>query len=659
MNSSSSSPKNVSLATIFSALVPGAGQFYLDKRGRGVGIFSALVVLAFLIHWALDNFKVGTVTAGAIVTSWLYVPLALFWLWNVIDAYRLGRGERSPALIAYLMAAIIIYSIGWQVTDVNLDRLVNRFQDIQAVSRALFAPDLFARDEKGNWGPSENFGEIIGKIADRPAPEFLVNLGLFRKEDVVPTPILGKIAETIAIGLMATLLSTIFALPLSFLAAHNIMARLPGGTLIYYVMRAFLNFVRSVDTLIWAVIMVVWVGLGSFAGVLALTIHSIAALGKLYSEEIEHIDPGPIEAITATGANLLQVIRYAVIPQIIPPFLAFTLLRWDINMRTATVVGLVAGGGIGFFVVETIQKGGYEQYAAALWVVAIVIILVDYISARWRERILIGDTTVAVATPKPFYRSPRTMFYILLALVLLVASYQLSGIEPRKMFEPAPTFVRLVGDFVTIDLTPAVLNNVIKQMLVTLFQALLATTLGGIVAIPFSFLAARNLMGGNLLSLVIYYVTRGTLNVLRSIEALLYVSIFLIWVGVGPFAGMLALAITSFALIGKLFSEAIENIDPGPMEAITATGATPLQTIVYAILPQIIPPFVSYWIYQWDINVRISTIVGFAGGGGVGLLLNNYFGVLQYHKAGTVVAIIVLVVTIMDFASAKIREKMV
>jgi phosphonate transport system permease protein len=200
---------------------------------------------------------------------------------------------------------------------------------------------------------------------------------------------------------------------------------------------------------------------------------------------------------------------------------------------------------------------------------------------------------------------------------------------------------------------------VIKQMLVTLFQALLATTLGGIVAIPFSFLAARNLMGGNLLSLVIYYVTRGTLNVLRSIEALLYVSIFLIWVGVGPFAGMLALAITSFALIGKLFSEAIENIDPGPMEAITATGATPLQTIVYAILPQIIPPFVSYWIYQWDINVRISTIVGFAGGGGVGLLLNNYFGVLQYHKAGTVVAIIVLVVTIMDFASAKIREKMV
>ncbi len=647
------------LATILSLLIPGAGQFYLGKRGRGVGILAALVVLALLIDWAIANFKIGSVIAGSVTTSWLYILIVLLWAWNALDAHRLARGKPSPVFMGYLLAGIIIYYIGWQVTDINLDRLVSRFKDIQAVSQALIAPDLFARDENGNWGPSENFGEIIGKFTDKPAPEFLVNLGLFRKDDIVPTPILGKMAETIAIGLMATLLSTIFALPLSFLAAHNIMARIPGGTIIYYSMRAFLNFVRSVDTLIWAVIMVVWVGLGSFAGVLALTIHSIAALGKLFSEEIEHIDVGPIEAITATGANLIQVIRYAVIPQIIPPFLAFTLLRWDINMRTATVVGLVAGGGIGFFVVETIQKGGYEQYAAALWVVAVVIIAVDYVSARWRERILIGDNKVSAGVPQPFYRSPRALFYIVLAVIAFVSSYQLSGIEPRKMFEPAPTFLRLVSDFVTIDLTPNVLSAVTKQMLVTLFQALLATTLGGIVAIPFSFFAARNLMGANPLSLVIYYVARGAFNILRSIEALLYVAIFLIWVGVGPFAGMLALAITTFGLIGKLFSEAIENIDTGPMEAIAATGATRLQTIVYAILPQIVPPFVSYWIYQWDINVRISTIVGFAGGGGVGLLLNNYFGVLQYHKAGTVVAMIVLVVTVMDFASAKIRERMV
>ena len=90
-------------------------------------------------------------------------------------------------------------------------------------------------------------------------------------------------------------------------------------------------------------------------------------------------------------------------------------------------------------------------------------------------------------------------------------------------------------------------------------------------------------------------------------------AIFFYWVSFGNFAGMLALAVTTFGLIGKLFSEAIENIDPGPLEAITATGATRMQAIVYGILPQIVPPFVSYSIYQWDINVRMATIVGFAG----------------------------------------------
>ncbi len=153
-------------------------------------------------------------------------------------------------------------------------------------------------------------------------------------------------------------------------------------------MRTLLNMVRAVDTVVWGLIVIVWVGLGSFAGVIALTIHSVAALGKLYSEEIEHIDPGPVEALTATGANLLQTIRYAVMPQIMPSFLAYTLLRWDINMRSATVIGFVAGGGIGFFVVETIRMGGYQQYATALWAVAVVIILVDMISAKWRENIL-------------------------------------------------------------------------------------------------------------------------------------------------------------------------------------------------------------------------------------------------------------------------------
>jgi phosphonate ABC transporter permease subunit PhnE len=446
---------------------------------------------------------------------------------------------------------------------------------------------------------------------------------------------------------------------LSFLAAHNIMSRVPGGTVIYYAMRTFLNMVRAVDPVIWGLIVLVWVGLGTFAGTIALTIHSVAALAKLYSEEIEHIDAGPVEAVTSTGANLLQVLRFAVVPQIVPPFLAYTLLRWDINMRAATIVGFTAGGGIGYFVVETIRLHAFPQYAAALWPVAIVIILVDYISATWRARILEETPGVSAPTQNPLARRLRTGVYVVLGVALFLYCFQVTGIDLQALFQPAPTFVRLVGDFLRVDVTPDVLATVFKEIIITVFQALLATTFGGLLAIPFSFLAAKNLVGRSRVLGWLYYATRGVFNVLRSIEALLYVAIFIAWVGIGPFAGTLALAVTSFALLGKLFSEAIENIENGPLEAVTATGANRLQVIVYAILPQVFPPFASYWIYQWDINIRMATIIGFAGGGGIGLMLQTFFGSLQYHKAGTVVAFIVLVVALMDFASARLREQLV
>ncbi|MBI3536706.1 MAG: phosphonate ABC transporter, permease protein PhnE [Chloroflexi bacterium] len=647
------------IAPLLSLVIPGAGQFQIGQRVRGLSIFIAALVQIFLIYWALDNFQVGLVTLQGVTLSWLWIFLAGYWLWNVYDVHRRARGLSSLDFPRWLIPTLVIYIIAWQVTDIRLERLVTRIDNAGKITTDLIHPDLITRDESGAFALSENFGDIFGKIENKSAPDFLVQLGLAQKDSKIPLLTPGTLVETIASGLLATLFSTVLAIPLSFFAAKNIMARLPGGAVIYYVMRTFLNVIRAIDTVIWGLVVVVWVGLGPFAGVMALTIHSIAALAKLFSEEIEHIDPGPIEAITAAGANLLQVVRYAVIPQIVPPFLVYSLLRWDINMRSATVVGFVAGGGIGYFVVESIRKGAYEQYAAALWAVAIVIILVDYISAKWRERILTGATHISAEAPRPFYKSLRAWTYIILGVIVFAYSYNVTRIDLKELLNPAPNFGRLVRDFVSINLDPEVVDNVVRQMLVTIFQALLATTLGGMIAIPFSFLAARNLTGKSRGSFWIYSVTRGLFNILRSIEALLYVAIFVFWVGIGNFAGMLALAVTTFALLGKLFSEAIENIDAGPLEAITATGANRLQAIVYGVLPQIIPPFISYGIYQWDINVRISTIVGFAGGGGVGRLLSEYFGLLQYHNAGTAVALIVVVVTVMDFASAKIREKMV
>jgi len=672
--------KNV--VPFLSIFIPGSSQIISKKPWRGFLIMIFLIISGYLVYWGFDKFEISKIQLNENTSiPWLILPLFLLYAWNIFDSFQLSKNKKSPTILAILSILVILYVIGWSVTGVKLERLVTRFEDAKSVMNKLVNPDFFSTTINGkveicSWGClwdysvakingsetaevslSGNVGQIFGQKGTVTASSWAVLFGKATKNQRIPGFETGKIVETIAIGLLATLFSTILAVPISFLAAHNIMRRIPGGGVIYYIVRTFLNIVRAIDTVVWGLIIIVWVGLGSFAGVIALTIHSIAALAKLFSEEIEHIDAGPVEAIEATGGNFYQIIRFAVIPQVIPSFLSYTLLRWDINMRSATVIGFVAGGGIGFFVLETIRMGGYQQYAAALWAIAVVIIVVDYISSKWRFNIL-RDQPKFVEKISP-WKKVRNVIYVILGIIVFLYCWEITKINLSKLFDPGPTFGRLLKDFITIDISGKVVDNVLRELIITTMQAFLATTLGGILAIPFSFLAAKNLTGKSKFSAWIFYLVRSLFNILRSIEALLYVAIFVYWVGIGPFAGMLALAVTTFALMGKLFSEAIENIDSGPIEAVSATGANKLQAIVYSIVPQIVPPFLSYLIYQWDINIRMATIIGFAGGGGIGLMLSTFFGSLQYHKAGTVIVAIVIIIALMDFSSAKIREKFI
>lgn len=199
---------------------------------------------------------------------------------------------------------------------------------------------------------------------------------------------LEKMVETIFLGMMSTLFGVILSIPLSFIASRNLMSANWFTRTIYMVVRTILNIVRSIESLVWAVIAIIAVGLGPFAGILALTIHSIAALGKLYSEAIESIDHGPVEAIQATGANWLQTVWYAVIPQIIPPFVSFTIYRWDINVRMSTVIGMVGGGGIGYLLIQWIRLLDYRSAGIAIWFIAITVAILDYVSSEIRERFI-------------------------------------------------------------------------------------------------------------------------------------------------------------------------------------------------------------------------------------------------------------------------------
>ena len=192
------------------------------------------------------------------------------------------------------------------------------------------------------------------------------------------------VAETIQIAIWGTLLAVFLALPLCFVAARNLTPSL----LMFHAARQVFNLARGINELIFALIFVAAVGLGPFAGVMALTVHGAGMLGKFFAEAIEEADPGPVEALRATGARPLQVIVFAVLPQALPAWIAATLYRLEVNLRAATILGMVGAGGIGFELYSSLKLFQYEDTATCVIVILVMVMSADYISSRLRARIL-------------------------------------------------------------------------------------------------------------------------------------------------------------------------------------------------------------------------------------------------------------------------------
>lgn len=203
------------------------------------------------------------------------------------------------------------------------------------------------------------------------------NFSLFAKAVV-------EAVETIFIAFLATVIAIPIAFLLAFFCAKNIMTR-PAAFVVYAGLRVFMNISRSVEPLIWALIFTVWVGVGPFAGMLALTIHSVASLAKYYSEILEGVSDGPIDGVRSTGADTLQVIWFAVVPQIVLPYIGMTIYRWDTNVRMATVIGLVGGGGIGTLLIQYQGQAMWPEVGCIILVIAVIVWLMDVASAYVRE----------------------------------------------------------------------------------------------------------------------------------------------------------------------------------------------------------------------------------------------------------------------------------
>lgn len=192
--------------------------------------------------------------------------------------------------------------------------------------------------------------------------------------------------ETVQIAIWGTLLSVILALPLSFVAAGN----LHGWHWLRRITRQFLNVIRSINELILALVFVSAVGLGPFPGVLALALHGMGMLAKFFAEAIEEIDDGPLQALRSAGASQLQIIAFGVVPQVITAWIAVVLYRFEVNLRSATVLGMVGAGGLGFELVSSLKLFRYQETATCIIVITVMVIAADMASNWLRSRIQQG-----------------------------------------------------------------------------------------------------------------------------------------------------------------------------------------------------------------------------------------------------------------------------
>lgn len=346
MTARSNAKRNPVLAAILSLVLPGLGQIYAGTVRRGLTLLIGLPIQAVLFHSiGLDS---------------LVRILALVYIWSIYDAAMTARGRVTSALgpVVLLLALNLVASI--VVTQFRLPQLgpQQRFA-MREIGGSVLKPDFIAHTPAGKvtWSKTAT-------TAARP------------------------MLETIYLALLGTGLTLLAAIPLSFFGARNLTSSSPILKVLYALTRGLFTILRSVEVLVFALIAIAAVGVGPLAGVLALAVHGVGALGKLYSEAIESIEHGPIEAIRATGANEFQVVIYGVIPQVVPQFIAFTLYRWDINVRMATVIGMVGGGGIGALLWQEMQLYQWKQAAVAIWMIAGVVMVMDYASAVIREKVI-------------------------------------------------------------------------------------------------------------------------------------------------------------------------------------------------------------------------------------------------------------------------------
>ncbi|GAT73692.1 phosphonate ABC transporter, inner membrane [Microbacterium sp. HM58-2] len=511
-----------------------------------------------------------------------------------------------------------------------------------------------------SWGNAERFFARVGALS---FPE--------------PGDLLWLIALTVGLVLTGTLLAAVLSIPIAYLAASNTT---PGNG--WRAAARFLGVLaRALPDVVLAMAFVLMFSLGTLPGILAIGIHSIGMISKMFADAIEQIDEGPRLAIRAAGGTRLQEFTAGVLPQVLPSWVATVLHRNDINLRGSVVLGYVGVAGLGLEMSYAFKSLNYGKGLGIALVIFVLCVVMEIVSSlvrgamlgrqrhtrSWIDRIIhprlpaaaaVAEKPAWAASPSSALHRPWTARRVrhtiagVAAVLVVIGGIVVSDINWTDLV----TFWGCIPEVAAMFWPPSFgsydAGTMLAAMRDTVAIALAATVLTLLPSLLLGSLAASNVApsGG----------ARGAARFLlvgiRGIPELILAIVLVVITGLGPQAGVIALAIGGIGLLGKLIADSFEEVDRGPERALRAVGATRLQTYAAATVPQGMQALIGHSFYMLDTNIRAATILGIVGGGGVGYYLLNASQGSRYETVTAIVLMILATVLVVEGLAMWMRK---
>ncbi|RZU63867.1 phosphonate transport system permease protein [Microterricola gilva] len=563
------------------------------------------------------------------------------------------RPRASPERIAAIVAILLVLAAAaWSFANVGIS-----------------LPDIIA-----SWGNAENFLARALPLEFPPLGELLWSTAL-----------------TLGIVIVGTLLAALLSLPIAYLAAGNTTPgrgwRVAG--------RSIGVVTRAIPDVVIAMILAGMFTLGALPGIIAIGIHSIGMISKLFADAIEQIDEGPRRAIRAAGGSTAQQFFSGVMPQVAPSFVATILHRNDINLRGSVILGYVGVVGLGHDLAFALQSLDYPLAMGLALVIFLLCVVMEIVSSAVRTSLLgiapsgcgLGDRTVRAAARagrgvrgrfaarteqtllaphgvagfadvdaamrRPWTASRRkNAVWSAVAAAIVVGALWVCDIQWGDLL----TFWKYVPAMLAKLWPPSFGNYSAEQMFGAMAEtiqiALAATLLSLLLSLVVGSLAARNIAPNRATRVG----ARLSLVVVRGIPELILAIVLIVITGFGPQAGVIALGFCGIGLLGKLFADSFEEVSPGPERALRAAGASRMQVYAAATVPPSSKAIIGHSFYMLDTNLRAATILGIVGGGGIGFYLNNAGRISAYDEVMAIVLMMTATVLVVEGLASWIRK---